>query len=232
MLHPHLSSRQYSLHADDCAIWTSGYSSHVRMFALQFQSPFRPGLVALVCRQLYLKQFSYVSQFRLLGLLFDSHLSWHPHCMSVSEGEMCLGSSPSQHSVPVLILLLYVAFISRYPFQASLRLSFVPRRCSDYTRSAGYSSFGVSCSPYASVAASHSHSTTVGFPQFLAIRSVTLSPAKIVLTFIPISVFLFPSLSAFSTSYYNLVSCFATFFRYLSLFVALFYLQFYVLYIT
>ena len=28
---------------------------------------------------------TYVSQFRFLGLLFDSHLTWHPHCVALRK---------------------------------------------------------------------------------------------------------------------------------------------------
>ena len=58
-----------------------------------------------------------------------------------------------------------------------------------------------------------------------------LSTATIILTFIPITVFLFPFMASFFMSYCNLVSCLAIFLRHLSILVTVFsLLQYIVLY--
>ena len=109
IIHPCPPSIHYSLYADDCAIWTSDHSPDVCLTRIQAVlnsieawsshtglalSPSKSKAMFFSRRRnlplttpLTLSSYplAYVSQFRFLGLLFDSHLTWRPHCVALRE---------------------------------------------------------------------------------------------------------------------------------------------------
>ena len=109
ILHPAPPSIYYSLYADDCAVWASDYSPTVCITHIQSAlnnieawsgrtgltlSPSKSKAMFFSRRRnlplatpltLASSPLTYVSQFRFLGLLFDSHLTWRPHCMALRE---------------------------------------------------------------------------------------------------------------------------------------------------